>query len=93
MVNVAKFDDLRLIPKSLMSSSDFLAKAIWTMLKKFDKLHYSKIQTEFIRATGFKIDDFFDFKEKDMELYFKMKKNMFTIDDKGYARAKEYTAN
>ena len=90
MVSVNKYDDLKLIPKSLMSSSDFLAKAIWTMLKNVGKLHYSKIQGEFFRTTGFQIEDFFDFGEKDWELYFKMKKLMFTIDDKGYAKTKDY---
>lgn len=72
-----------------MSSSDFLAKALWTMLKSIGKLHYSKIQGEFFKTTGFKIEDFFDFGEKDMELYFKLKNKMFTIDEKGYAKAKE----
>ena len=89
-MSVKKFDDLKLIPPSLMKSQDFLAKAIWTVIKHMDRLHYSKVTDEFYKASGFKIQDFFDFTEKDMEQYFKMKRHMFFIDDKGYVKTKDF---
>ncbi|CDW84961.1 UNKNOWN [Stylonychia lemnae] len=40
-------------------------------------------------TTGFKISDYFDFKENEMKTFLEMKNNMFSIDSKGYARVRD----
>lgn len=59
-------------------------------MRELRKVHYSKANDEFYKATGFKISDFFEFKEKEMEQFIKMKKQMFVVDDRGYVRAIDY---
>ncbi len=72
-----------------MSSNEFVSKVLWTIVKESGKIHFSQINGEFYKATGFKISDFFEFKDDEMKQFIKMKKNIFNIDDKGYAKARD----
>jgi hypothetical protein len=67
-----------------------VCKAVCAIVKHQTKIHYTHIDKEFEKSTGYKISDFFDFKENEMETFLKMKKHMFHIDEKGYARSKDY---
>ena len=40
MVDIKCYDHLKLIPKSLMSSNEFVSKVVWTILNTQKKLHY-----------------------------------------------------
>ena len=73
-----------------MSSPDFVTKVLWTVIKYNHKLHHSKCEDEFYRATGHKISDFFEFKEGDLVIFLKKKPNMFLVDEKGFSTAKDY---
>lgn len=92
-MDVKRIDDLKLIPKSLMQSQDFLAKALWTLVKHCGSLHYKVVTKEFTKFSGYRIEDFFEFDEKDMAKYFEMKKHMFGIDRNGYVTSKNYDEN
>ena len=72
-----------------MSSNDFITKVLWTVVKELGKVHFSQINKEFEKATGNLISDYFEFKDDEMKQFIKMKRNVFAIDDKGYAKAKE----
>ena len=67
LVNVEEqYDHIKLVPKMLVESQEFMTKCLKTIIKHFSKLHYSKCDEEFFNATGgnYKISDFFEF-EKD----------------------------
>jgi hypothetical protein len=89
LVDLKKYDHLKLIPKSLMSSNDFITKVLWTIIKELGKVHFSEINKEFERATGNLISDYFEFKDDEMKQFLKLKKNVFFLDDKGYAKARD----
>jgi hypothetical protein len=49
----------------------------------------NRINKEFEKATGNLISDYFEFKDEEMRQFLKMKKHVFILDDKGYAKARE----
>ena len=73
-----------------MNSPDFVTKVLWTVINYNHKLHHSKCDDEFYKATGYRISDYFEFKEGDLIIFLKKRTNMFTIDEKGWAIAKDY---
>lgn len=73
-----------------MSSQEFLYKAFWTIVKSQGRVHYLKLIDEFFKVTGYRISDFFEFEKKEMEQFLKMKKQMFSLDERGNVRALEY---
>ena len=73
-----------------MNSPDFVTKVLHTVIKYNHKLHHSKCDDEFFKATGHRISDFFEFKEGDLIIFLKKRVNMFMVDDKGWAQAKDY---
>ena len=54
-----------------MSSSDFVTKVIWTVIKYNSRLHHSKCDDEFFKATGHRISDYFEFKDGDLVIFLK----------------------
>jgi hypothetical protein len=40
-VDLKKYDHLKLVPRSLMTSSEFITKVLWTILADIGKIHYS----------------------------------------------------
>ena len=86
-VNLKNYDHLKLVPRSLMSSSEFITKVLWTILKELGRTHFSQMNREFERATGNLISDYFEFKDDEMLTFLKQKKHLFLTDDKGYAKA------
>eukprot|EP00347_Sterkiella_histriomuscorum_P023151 403335754 len=88
-VSVYNYDNLKMIPKSLMNSHDFIYKVLFTIIKNEQKMHYKHVNSEFYRVTGFKISDYFDFKDEDMKQFLEMKEAMFQIDNKGYAQVNQ----
>ena len=72
-----------------MSSNDFITKVLWTIVKELGKVHFSQINREFEKATGNLISDYFEFKDDEMKQFLKMKKHVFILDEKGYAKARE----
>lgn len=87
MVDIKNYEHLKLVPRSLMNSQEFIYKTIWTVVRQNQHLHYSKVEDEFFKATGFRISDFFDYKKEEMEKFLLMKKMMFRIDDRGSVKA------
>ena len=73
-----------------MNSPDFVTKVLHTVVKYNHRLHHTKCDDEFYKATGHRISDFFEFKEGDLIIFLKKRLNMFLIDDKGWATAKDY---
>ena len=65
-MDLKNYNHLKLIPKALMSSNEFVSKVLWTVLKEVGKIHYTMINAEFYKATGFKISDYFEFREDEM---------------------------
>ena len=53
-------------------------------------MHYTKVDDEFCKATGFKISDFFDYKKEELEKFLNMKRMMFKIDERGYVKTIPY---
>ena len=51
LVDVRSYEHLRLTPQSLMGSPDFVTKVLWTVIKYNHKLHHSKCDDEFHKAT------------------------------------------
>ena len=88
-VDIKKYDHLKLVPRTLMSSNDFITKVLWTIVKELGKVHFSQINREFEKATGNLISDYFEFKDDEMKQFLKMKKHVFILDEKGYAKARE----
>ena len=68
-----------------MSSLDFVTKVLWAVISYNRKLHHSKCDDEFFKATGHKLSDYFEFKEGDLIIFLKKRQNMFIVDDKGWA--------
>ena len=87
-VDLKYYDHLKLVPRSLMSSSEFITKVLWTILRDIGKTHFSQINREFEKATGNLISDYFEFKDDEMLTFLKQKKHLFITDEKGYAKAK-----
>lgn len=73
-----------------MGSSDFVTKVLWTVVKHYARLHHSKCDDEFYKATGHRISDFFEFKEGDLIIFLKKRQNMFNVDEKGWATAIDF---
>ena len=73
-----------------MGSSDFVTKVLWTVIKYNQRLHHSKCDDEFFKATGHKISDFFEFKAGDLIIFLKKRSNMFNVDEGGYATPIEF---
>lgn len=71
LVDVKNYEHLRLTPQSLMSSSDFVTKVIWTVIRYNTRLHHSKCDDEFHKATGHRISDYFEFKDGDLVIFLK----------------------
>ena len=69
MVSSKKFDHLKLIPKGLMESLEFVTKVLWTIIDHHSSIHFSKLVTEFLRTTGFNLADHFDFSEDEMRQF------------------------
>ena len=40
-VDIKKYDHLKLVPRTLMSSNDFITKVLWTIVKELGKCHFS----------------------------------------------------
>ena len=59
-----------------MNSQEFVYKALWTVVReeRRNPFNYRDADRKFERATGFKISDFFEFREKEMEQFIKMKR-------------------
>jgi len=91
LVDIKKYEHVRLIPQSLMNSADFVTKVLWTVINHKGRLHFSKANEEFYKATGFKISDFFEFKDDEMKSFLMLKKGMFKLDQGDYAQALEYS--
>ncbi len=72
-----------------MSSNDFITKVLWTIVKELGKIHFTQINKEFEKATGNLISDYFEFKDDEMKQFINMKKHVFLLDDKGYAKARD----
>ena len=89
IVDLRKYDHLKLVPRSLMSSNDFITKVLWTIVRELGKVHFSQINREFEKATGNLISDYFEFKDEEMRQFLKMKQLAFVLDDKGYTKARE----
>lgn len=90
LVDIKKYEHLRLVPTKLMSAPDFITKVLHTVIKHKNKIHYRDASKEFMRATGFRLNDFFDFDEGDMKKFLELKQNIFSIDKEGYALALDY---
>lgn len=73
-----------------MSAPDFITKVLHTVIKHKNKIHYREASKEFMRATGFKLNDYFDFDESDMKKFLELKQSIFSIDKEGYATALDY---
>jgi len=54
-----------------MSSSEFITKVLWTILREIGKTHFSQINREFEKATGNLISDYFEFKDDEMLTFLK----------------------
>lgn len=67
-MDIKKYEHLRLVPTKLMSAPDFITKVLHTVIKHKNKIHYRDASKEFMRATGFRLNDFFDFDEGDMKV-------------------------
>lgn len=85
-----------MIPKSLMGSNEFITKVIWSILRAQAKvqsikgIHFKKINDEFFNATGFKMSDYFEFDDRQMQQFIKMKSQVFFFDEKtGFVRARD----
>ena len=80
------YEHIKLVPKQLVESPDFITKCLETIIRKNGRLHYTKCDEEFLIATGnnFKISDFFDFEEDQMKEFLSLKKGLFVIDADGY---------
>jgi len=70
-VDLKYYDHLKLVPRSLMSSSEFITKVLWTILREIGKTHFSQINREFEKATGNLISDYFEFKDDEMLTFLK----------------------
>lgn len=66
MVDIRNYEHLKLVPRSLLSSNDFVTKVLWTIVRESGQIHYSELNKEFARATGSLLSDHFDFKEDEM---------------------------
>lgn len=88
-MDIRNYDHLKLVPRTLMNSNDFITKVLWTIVRELGKVHFSQLNKEFEKATGNLISDYFEFKDEEMRQFIKMKRNFFTIDDKGYCKSKE----
>lgn len=77
LVDIKRYEHLKLVPQCLMGSSDFVTKVLWTVVNFKGRLHHSKADDEFSKATGYKISDFFEFKEGEIALFMKKKPGMF----------------
>lgn len=66
LVDLKNYDHLKLVPKSLMSSNDFITKVLWTVVREIGSVHFSELNAEFQRATGTLLSDHFDFKDDEM---------------------------
>lgn len=67
LVDIEKYyDHIRLVPKMLVESQEFMTKCLKTIVQHHGSLHFSKCDDEFLKATGnnYRISDFFEF-EKD----------------------------
>lgn len=40
-VDLKNYDHLKLVPRSLMNSSEFITKVLWTILRELGKTHFS----------------------------------------------------
>ena len=47
LIDIKRYEHLKLTPQSLMGSSDFVTKVLWTVVKYRGKLHHSKADDEF----------------------------------------------
>lgn len=90
IVDIRKYEHLKLVPRALMSSNDFITKVLWTIVREQERVHYTQVNKEFEKATGNLISDYFEFQEDEMKQFLRLKKNVFTLDEKtGYVKARE----
>ena len=57
------YNHIKLVPRMLVESSEFMTKCLKCIIKNHKMLHYSKCDEEFLKATGgnYRISDFFEF--------------------------------
>ncbi len=41
LVDLKKYDHMKLVPRTLMSSNDFITKVLWTIVRELGKVHFS----------------------------------------------------
>ena len=71
MVDVYKYDHLKLAPSHLVKGTDFVLKIIWTIANHKGPIDAFKVSEEFFKATGFKLSDYFEFSREDIVTFLK----------------------
>lgn len=88
LVNVEKYyEHIKLVPKMLVESQEFMTKCLKTIIREKGSLHYGDCDDEFLAATGgnYRISDFFEFERDQMKDFLLLKKDDFRVDDRGLA--------
>ena len=71
----------------LVESQEFMTKCLRTIISNKGKLHFRECDDEFLKATGgnYRISDFFEFEKDQMRDFLLLKKDVFKVDEDGYA--------
>jgi hypothetical protein len=77
MVDVFRYDHLRLAPQHLIKGTDFILKCIWTIINHKGTVDGYRISDEFFKATGQRLSDFFEFTRDDILTFLRGRRNMF----------------
>lgn len=67
LVDIKKYDHLKLVPPQLLSSAEFIHKALWTITRHKDGIRPEYADEDFNKATGHKISDYFEFAKGELE--------------------------
>ena len=87
MVDVYKYEHLKLAPSHLIKGTDFVLKIIWTIANHKGYIDSARVQDEFLKATGFKLQDFYEMRQEDILTFLQQRPNMFAINAQKQIRA------
>jgi len=82
MVDVYKYEHLKLAPQHLIKGTDFILKCIWTIVNHKGQVDGYRISDEFFKATGYRLSDFFEFTKDDIITFIKGRQKMFAVNEK-----------
>ena len=89
MVDVNNYNHIKLAPKVLIESTEFMMKCLKTITKHCGGIHWSKLEFEFQKATKgvFQISDFFEYNKDQIKEFLCLHPNHFKISCGGFVEA------